>query len=200
MLGKTDQQLTPGPLADQYLADDATVIRTGEPLLHRCELCRDEVGLPDWYETNKFPIKDDRGRVIGIMGTSRWCGGFAPDGTTGSRITPALQLLRADLTRLPPPDDLAKACHLSVRQLQRCFEEAFGLSPRNFWMKCRIRAACETLRTGDDTLAALAFRLGFCDQSSFTAHFHKHTGQTPSSFRSAARSTAELRPVTKARS
>ena len=49
-------------------------------------------------------------------------------------------------------------------------------------MKCRVRAACESIRKGEEKLGVLAMRLGFCDQSSFTAQFRKHTGVTPSAF------------------
>jgi AraC-like DNA-binding protein len=69
-----------------------------------------------------------------------------------------------------------------VRQLQRRFTDALGLSPRDYWMKCRIRSACESILRGDEKLGALSVRLGFCDQSSFTAQFRRHTGVTPSTF------------------
>lgn len=32
MLGKTDFDLTPGPLAEKYVADDAEIYRSGEPV------------------------------------------------------------------------------------------------------------------------------------------------------------------------
>ena len=35
---------------------------------------------------------------------------------------------------------------------------------------------------GEEKLGALSMRLGFCDQSSFTAQFRRHTGVTPSAF------------------
>ena len=49
-------------------------------------------------------------------------------------------------------------------------------------MKCRIRAACESIIKGEEKLGSLSMRLGFCDQSSFTAQFRRHTGVTPSAF------------------
>jgi AraC-like DNA-binding protein len=182
MIGKTDQDLTPGSLAAQYLADDAAIYRTGEPILNRVELCHDHVGLPDWHLTSKFPVRNRRGRIIGIMGVSRWAGGNAPVGTSATRIMPAIKLLRGHLDRFPAPTFLAKACHLSVRQLQRCFHDTYGISPHDYWMKCRIRSACERLRDRTVTIVAVAHQLGFCDQSSFTAHFRAHTGRTPGSF------------------
>jgi hypothetical protein len=66
MLFKTDQDLTPGAMADSYLADDAIVYRTGQPVLDKIEICLDAVGLPDWHVTSKYPVRNRKGEVIGI--------------------------------------------------------------------------------------------------------------------------------------
>lgn len=182
MLLKTDADLTPGSLAEAYLADDRQVYATGLPLVGKVEICLDEVGLPDWHITSKFPLRDRQGEIIGILGISRACLGHAPAASPSARIAPAARMLREDLTRYPSAGSLAKACGLSVRQLQRRFVVALGISPREYWMKCRIRAACESIRKGDEKLGALSARLGFCDQSSFTAQFRRHTGVTPSAY------------------
>ena len=180
MLGATDEDLTPGPFAAHYRADDRAVIESRKPLIGHVDLWFDEIGLPDWYETNKYPLLDRSGRVIGVMGTLRGCRGVAPPGAVGSRLVPALTTLRAELTRFPPVARLAKDCRMSTRQLQRSFHEVFAFSPRTYWMKCRIRAASEALRAGNEPIIAISQRLGFCDQSNFTQHFRRHTGLTPS--------------------
>jgi len=180
MLGATDEDLTPGPFAAHYRADDRAVIESRKPLIGHVDLWFDEIGLPDWYETNKYPLLDRSGRVIGVMGTLRGCRGNAPPGAVGSRLVPALTTLRAELTRFPPVARLAKDCRMSTRQLQRSFHEVFAFSPRTYWMKCRIRAASEALRAGNEPIIAISQQLGFCDQSNFTQHFRRHTGRTPS--------------------
>ncbi|MFN9912899.1 MAG: PAS domain-containing protein, partial [Pirellulaceae bacterium] len=58
MLGKTDQELTPGPMADAILADDQAIYETGQPLLKKMELWVDLLGLPTWHLCSKFPLKD----------------------------------------------------------------------------------------------------------------------------------------------
>ncbi|MFM9136025.1 MAG: PAS domain-containing protein, partial [bacterium] len=73
MLGATDDQLTPGPFADRFKEEDREVIQKRQPLLGMIDVWFDEVGLPDWYETHKYPILDRRGEVIGVMGTLRAC-------------------------------------------------------------------------------------------------------------------------------
>ncbi|MEY5026257.1 MAG: hypothetical protein RLZZ244_1785 [Verrucomicrobiota bacterium] len=182
MLFMTDQDLTPGRLAADYLEDDAAVYRTGLPRIGILETCIDEVGLPDWHITHKFPLRNARGAVIGILGFSRPCRGEAPEDSPDARLSPATRMLRQQLGTFPALQTLATACHLSVRHLQRRFQETFGISPRTYWMKCRIRAACEALRVAQTSIAQIAHSLGFCDQSSFTDQFRRHTGQTPGQF------------------
>lgn len=182
MLGATDDDLTPGPFAAHYRADDRVVIESKKPLVGHVDVWFDEVGLPDWYETNKYPIFDRAGGVIGVMGTLRACRGVAPPGAVGGRLGPAIVILRAELTRFPPVARLAAKCGLSTRQFQRSCREVFSFSPRTVWMKCRIRVACEALRKGQEPIIAVSNRLGFCDQSSFTQHFRRHTGLTPSAY------------------
>lgn len=182
MIGKTDHDLTPGPLAEKYLRDDAEIYRTGAPLPPQIEICLDHVGLPNWYRTCKYPIKNRDGKVIGVMGTFQPA---APDATGDPirfRLEPAVRKLEADLQEFPGISRLAAACHLSVRQFQRVYKQTYNTPAKDYWMKLRIRSACERIRKGTAPLAAISADLGFYDQSSFTRHFKKHTGKTPRAY------------------
>jgi AraC-like DNA-binding protein len=72
---------------------------------------------------------------------------------------------------------------MSHRQLNRRFKEATGLTPQQFMMRSRIERACEELRKTDRPLSDIAYELGFCDQSAFTAHFRKRMTLTPKKYR-----------------
>lgn len=71
VLGKTDQDFFPAKLAQQYRADEAAVLRSGEPLLEREEPVLDAQGRCLWVLTTKVPLKDSRGQVIGLVGVSQ---------------------------------------------------------------------------------------------------------------------------------
>ncbi len=71
MLGATDEDLTPGPFAAHYRADDRAVIESRKPLIGHVDLWFDEIGLPDWYETNKYPLLDRSGWGSATRATSR---------------------------------------------------------------------------------------------------------------------------------
>jgi rsbT co-antagonist protein RsbR len=67
--GKTDYDCCwPVSEAEKYRADDREVIDRGEPKLHMVETETQVNGQTDWVETSKVPLRDENGRVIGIVG------------------------------------------------------------------------------------------------------------------------------------
>jgi AraC-like DNA-binding protein len=186
-VGKTDFDLNPGSYAKPFVADDEVVYATGEPMLNRVEIWFDRVGLPDWFVTNKFPIRDRKGRIIGIMGTMESCAERRVGAEPFVEIQPAVNELRRRRADPPSIAEAAKVCGLSVRQLQRKFQAIYGMSPQTFQMKTRIRAACDALRRTNSSIAQIAGEVGFSDQSSFTLHFRKHTGTTPRRYQAETR-------------
>jgi PAS domain S-box-containing protein len=70
VLGKTDFDLFPQELAEQYFADEQAIIRSGQPLLNIVEPGVDSAGNKKWYLTNKLPLFDENNQVIGLVGMS----------------------------------------------------------------------------------------------------------------------------------
>src|ERR1700744_746424 len=70
VIGKDDFELFPPRLAENFRRDDAEVFRTGRPKQNVVELFFNEQGVPDWYITNKLPLRNRRGEIIGLMGIS----------------------------------------------------------------------------------------------------------------------------------
>ncbi len=67
--GKTDYDCCwPTVDAEKYRADDREVIDRGEPKLHMVETETQPDGHVDWVETSKVPLRDDEGRVVGVVG------------------------------------------------------------------------------------------------------------------------------------
>lgn len=70
LLGKSDYDLYPKEIADQYHEDDKRVIEQGETIVNR------EVRLPlpgdeRWVLTSKYPFRNDRGEIVGLVGIAR---------------------------------------------------------------------------------------------------------------------------------
>ena len=179
IIGRNDFDLFPQRLAENFRRDDDEVFRTGKPKLHIVELFFNEQGIPDWFVTNKLPIADAQGRVIGVMGTVQSFEGQKSILQPYHQIDRALAYIREHFRAGVSVEELSRVVHLSPRQLHRKFVESFGASPQAFIMKLRIQAACEALQREGAQIADVASELGFCDQSAFTHHFHKHMGVTP---------------------
>ena len=71
VLGKDDFELFPKELADGFIADDRTVIQTGQPVINREEYVIDEQGQKRWLVTSKIPLRDEEGQTIGLVGIGR---------------------------------------------------------------------------------------------------------------------------------
>jgi len=92
--------------------------------------------------------------------------------------------LDADLTL----ERMAAAAHLSPYHFARQFKVATGTPPHRYVLERRIERAQRLLeRGGEFSLAEIAMRAGFSDQSHFTHHFKRVVGVTPKRFRMSAR-------------
>lgn len=179
IVGKDDFALFPARLAENFRRDDEEVLASGKPKLHIVELFFTDQGIPGWFVTNKLPLFDVKGRAIGIMGSVRSFAGRDQVLQPHQQIDRALAHIRTHFRTGVSIAELARLVHLSPRQLHRKFVETFGTSPQAFIMKLRIQAACEVLQKEGAQIAEISRDLGFCDQSAFTHHFHRHIGLTP---------------------
>ena len=69
IIGKTDFDFNWAEQAPMYQHDDRVVMTTGKPKLHFEEPQTTPSGDKIWLETNKIPLTDSDGHIIGILGT-----------------------------------------------------------------------------------------------------------------------------------
>ncbi len=70
--GKTVYDYFFDQIAARFDADDREVVATGKPILHREEpaLRLQDSGRETWLETNKVPLLDTDGKIVGLVGIS----------------------------------------------------------------------------------------------------------------------------------
>ena len=71
VLGKTTFDFNPIEIAEQYFQEEMKIIQNGNPLVEKEEMILyPELGERLCHLTNKIPIKDNEGEIIGIVGVS----------------------------------------------------------------------------------------------------------------------------------
>lgn len=79
-------------------------------------------------------------------------------------------------------DELARQAGVSRFHFARQFRLSTGESPMGYLRRARIERSKRILQTRDTTIAEVAARLGFSDQSHFTRIFGRLVGVSPGSF------------------
>lgn len=105
-------------------------------------------------------------------------GGLAP-----WQVRRAQEMLSANLEGGVQLEDVARECGLSVGYFSRAFRATIGLPPHRWLMKHRIESAKLIMRQSGTSLAEIAIRCGFSDQSHFTRAFSRETGASPAQWR-----------------
>jgi AraC-like DNA-binding protein len=78
---------------------------------------------------------------------------------------------------------VAAECDLSVSHFAHAFRRTFGRPPHRWLVQRRIDAAKDLLRTSQLTLAEIASKCGFADQSALNRSFKRALGESPGAWR-----------------
>jgi len=183
VVGRTDYDFFPFDLADKYVIDDRRVMETGEPILDMVELAPDRDGNLDLYVTNKIPLRDRDGGVIGMAGASTSYEFHRRSMFQYLEVAKAVDHIKQHYQEKVPIPSLAELCQMTPRRFSEQFKEVLGLTPQTFVVLVRVHYACLELLRTDAPLAAVAEAAGFYDHSCFTRQFTKHMGMTPTAYR-----------------
>ena len=91
----------------------------------------------------------------------------------------ACELMLAEYKQKHGVAYFAAACHLSVGRFAHLFKESTGVSPYDYLLRIRIDEAKGLLLRSDLSVAEVAERVGFSDQSYFSKAFRKAVGVSP---------------------
>lgn len=99
-------------------------------------------------------------------------------------VEQAVTVIESCLSEPMGLDGLGRACGVSGRQLARVFERATGMSPHGYATVRRLDRAKTLLLRHGTGVSEVADSIGFSSHATFTRWFSRHTGMTPSEFRS----------------
>ena len=193
IIGRTAEDLFPGPMGRSYREQDEALIRTGAAIVNQLELHLYPGRDTGWCLTNKLPLRGAGGRVVGLVGSSQDLHPPEEEADGYEDVAKAVQFARNNLDQRPTLAALAAAAGMSDYQFDRRVRRLFRLTTGQMLLKLRIDAAAAQLRDNDGPVAQIALACGYSDQSAFTRQFRRTIGLTPLEYR-AYRS----RPVAKA--
>jgi AraC-like DNA-binding protein len=79
--------------------------------------------------------------------------------------------------------EIAQHCKLSRSHFSKAFKQSTGVSPHAWQLQHRLRRVRQLLADASLTIASIADRCGFADQSHLTRLFKLHVGTTPAQWR-----------------
>ncbi|MGB7348031.1 MAG: AraC family transcriptional regulator [Pirellulaceae bacterium] len=186
-IGKTDHDFFPKQRADEYRADDVAVMESGEAIVNRMESAPEDAGSPRLVVTSKTPLRDQRGRVIGVAGISRQIERIQTPSGSADAFAGVIEFLHKRYAESLSTDQLASMAGLSISHFERRFRRAFGSSPRQYLVRIRIENAAGMLRATDQTVSQIAQACGFYDHAHFSRSFRSLMNTTPSQYRKHAK-------------
>jgi AraC-like DNA-binding protein len=183
VLGKTDWDFYPEPIAREIIQDDRAVVASGRPIVNKLEVIVDETGRLLWVLTTKTPARNKIGRICGLIGLTRPVDttDMLPEGYRqfAKVIAHVENRYRTSLE----VSELAQIACLSESQFRKRFVKLFKIAPSKFINRIRVQTAAKLLLSSDDPIAEIALQCGFCDQSYFTRQFSAFFGLTPKRYR-----------------
>ena len=183
MIGKRPCEVCPGDFGRIPTEQDAQVLRTGKPIIERLEMFWRKPHVPVWGLTSKIPVRDEKGRVTGLIGISKDLTALVSRDEVPPGVAQALRHLERSFDDPVSPSSLAKQAGMSAARFARIIKRIHGISPMQLITKTRITAGSRLLRETDSSIAEIALNCGFADHSAFTRAFRAVTGMSPSECR-----------------
>ena len=135
-----------------------------------------------------LPQRDARLRaLLALLFTHLFRGKGGPD-EKGPVLTRDQRERLALLIRQSEPDwlsprDLAGELRLSLDYFSRMFRRTYGLPPRRWLLRERVRRAAMRLEETNLNVSEVAYQLGYADVFLFSRQFKQVTGMSPTAYR-----------------
>lgn len=182
LLGKTANEVFSAPLGQRFQAQDEAVLEQGATIEDQLELHLYPNRDPGWCLTQKRPLRDARGMIVGLSGISRDLAMADHKNPAYHKVADAVRLIHEKYGEALTLPQLARTANMSVAQIERYFERIFHLTPRQMIIKTRLEAASRML-AGNASVSDIAQACGYADHSAFTRQFRATVGVTPSEYR-----------------
>ena len=104
------------------------------------------------------------------------------DGLSSVKLTLVTDFINAHLDQDLRLTEIAALAQISPYHFLRLFKKSMGITPHQYILQSRIDKAKNLLQSSDLSIADIAVRVGFCDQSHLTRCFKRILRVTPKQF------------------
>lgn len=182
-VGRRAHDLFPPAMAERYAQQDAAVFAAGRPVVDKLDLTVFNDRRPGWCLSNKQPVVDRSGRLLGLVCISKDLAELSREGLVDEGFARVVDHIQAHHARALSLAELAEVAGLSVAQLDRRMKRVFHLSTGAFVRRTRFEAALHAITHSQRPLAEIAAETGFCDQSALSRHCRQAIGWSPRQLR-----------------
>lgn len=183
LTGQKASDYFPAVLGNAYEANDRRVLDDRETIRNEVWLVPTVQGTPGWFLSNKTPLCNPRGKVIGLLGLMYPIATPEDQRTYFGELQRVMDYLETHFVDEISAENLAKIAGLSLAHFNRRFRKLLRISPMEYVESLRIHEAQRLLATTRKSIGEISAQLGFYDQSHFTKRFRKTTGMTPLAYR-----------------
>lgn len=187
LIGRRTDELFPAPFGRNYRMQDESILCSGQPILNQLELHLYTTGGRGWCLTNKLPLRDRAGQVIGLMGISKDLQVANEHSDDYAHIAKSVKQVQLNFAEPLRVKELAALAGLSAYQFGQRIRKIFHLTAGQLIRKVRMENAVRELRESESSIAEVALSCGYSDQSAFTRQFQQTVGMSPSDYRAASR-------------
>lgn len=188
VVGKTDFDLFPRIVAQNFRENDLRVFREGRSLVNEIHAAIFFRHAPLWAVSSKYPLRDGAGRIIGLITINEPYDKIAGEDDELNRLLPAVEHMTKHYAETVSNASLARSCGYSERHFMRIFKSRMHQSAQQFLEQVRMFHALDTIRHTNGPIARIARDCGFYDHSTFVKRFRRFVGTTPLKCRKAYQS------------
>lgn len=97
-----------------------------------------------------------------------------------NKLQEALELMHFNLTEPLSTPEISEHVGITPRHLERLFKLNFNMPPSQYYMKLRLEAVRQAIRTSQNTVSDLAEQFGFSSGSHLSSRYKRYFEVPPS--------------------
>lgn len=181
-IGFKSSELFPSAYAENYMALDREVIRTGKPVLGRATSYPADRSM-NVSIANIYPLRNLTGEIVGTARAYYLAPDTNPNHKRYGQIRTVATYVEKHFAESITVPQLVELTGLSETLFKQTFAKVFSMTPWQYLTTIRLNAVRKLLETTDKPLSEVALETGFFDQSHLTRTFKKERGTTPGEYR-----------------